>query len=332
VYLGTSVTFNDNLSKLPHANEWKLGITIQNARMGGGQTMYIHIWVKTRDQLRPQQKVHLPPRIDLCGDGILKVTVEMGSYDVMVAEPGCVGEKKTEYRADSSHWRGRLCCAGNVDNLKTFRWVMVFGGVNVFDSKADWFIAKHMGHSLTEGVGERIVGPFSNKYTKGFNGSVWEIGLGMIAQRHRKGEEQIEEQVGANNNSPPQKSTRINDMIYAANRRFNTALCSVPLNNSKRKYGPTVEGQATAYIRAPDCDRVSSLDKELNKESAVSFIVDAPIEVAHALFYPGDAIAHYANGDREMAVFGGAFFFTDTGEEFAVLRRCLWDPARNDTE
>jgi hypothetical protein len=291
--------FEENLADAPRAQEWKLGLSMCNAHQGNRGTTAVHIWVKTKDQLRIQEKV--PPWIDLGGGGILRMTVELGAYDVMVAEPGCVAEKDREYRADTSYWRSRLCCGGDVDNPKQFRWVMVFGGVGVFDSMANWFIAEHMGHSLTEGVGERIVGPFSNKYTKTFDGSVWEIRLGMIAQRHRKGEEQ-------NDNSSPQQSKRIAKMIFAAKRRSRTPMCTVPLQNMH------VPATQTGRIAV---EHLKHVDYNI---AGVGFLLNVPIELPHALLYPGDVVVYYTDGFREMGVFGGALFVKKTGEEFAVIR------------
>jgi hypothetical protein len=72
--------FDQNLSDLPHAEEWKLGMTFANSRQAGGARTMIYIWVKTVDDLRPQQQVQLPLRRGYrdFGDGeILRMTVKM---------------------------------------------------------------------------------------------------------------------------------------------------------------------------------------------------------------------------------------------------------------
>jgi hypothetical protein len=118
----------------------------------------------------------------------LRVCVEGGAYDVMVANVGFVGEKDREFRSDTSYWRSRLCC-GSVDDLKSFDFILVFGRVQNFDLGGDWFVADFLWHRLVQyrRANTVTVGPYSNGYTKMFDGcTLWEMAIGKVRKRHNK--------------------------------------------------------------------------------------------------------------------------------------------------
>ena len=108
----------------------------------------------------------------------------------MVAEVGEVGEKGTEYRANSDYWKGRLCLAGNTSQPREYDYVMCFGGVNVPMVDADWFVARFKSSRLrtytTTTTTTTTVGPYTNGAKKSFTGDVWEIELGVVVSNHKK--------------------------------------------------------------------------------------------------------------------------------------------------
>ena len=119
----------------------------------------------------------------LCS-GRLSVCVEGGSYEVMVAEVGETGEKRKEYRTNSSYWRSRFCVKGDLGLPRAYREIVVFGGVRCPTWDAAWFVAKVTGIGL-ESLPGGWVGPFSNGYTKEFSSpEVWVVSLGIITQKH----------------------------------------------------------------------------------------------------------------------------------------------------
>ena len=89
-------------------------------------------------------------------------------------------------------------------------------------------------------------------------------------------------------------------------------MCTVSMN-SKSKQKPLVTG----FIKIADVDKVDT------KNPAFGFLVNAPIEVPYALFFPGDVVFHTTNGSPEKGMFGGAIFLKDSGEEFAVIRSVI---------
>ena len=120
---------------------------------------------------------------------VLLLTLTAPMYSVMVAEVGEVGEKGTEYRANSDYWKGRLCLAGNTSQPREYDYVMCFGGVNVPMVDADWFVARFKSSRLrtyTTTTTTTTVGPYTNGAKKSFTGDVWEIELGVVVRNHKK--------------------------------------------------------------------------------------------------------------------------------------------------
>ena len=119
----------------------------------------------------------------LCS-GRLSVCVEGGSYEVMVAEVGKTGEKRKEYRANSTYWRSRFCVKGDLGLPRAYREIVVFGGVRCPTWDAAWFVAKVTGIGL-ESLPEGWVGPFSNGYSKEFSSpEVWVVSSRIITQKN----------------------------------------------------------------------------------------------------------------------------------------------------
>ena len=115
---------------------------------------------------------------------MLRVCVDMDVYNVMVAEIGEMGEKRSEYRADTVYWNSRLCLGGDTDRLRAFTCVMVFGGCHCFNNSAAWFIAEYRSHAFCVRTTPLVLGPYSNRCRRVFEGSVWEIKLGKVLNRH----------------------------------------------------------------------------------------------------------------------------------------------------
>ena len=107
---------------------------------------------------------------------VLLICVEGGAFEVMVAEVGEVGEKRDEYRDRKKYWDSRL-------EGKTYKHVMVFGAVSVFSEDAAWVLFEWKGHFVERSGGcGRVVGPYSNNYSKKFSGDVWRIRLGRVVR------------------------------------------------------------------------------------------------------------------------------------------------------
>ena len=136
------------------------------------------------DAVRRDNNVKVTTHLKELCSGRLSVCVEGGSYEVMVAEVGETGEKREEYRTNSSYWRSRFCVKGDLGLPRAYREIVVFGGVRCPTWDAAWFVAKVTGIGL-ESLPGGWVGPFSNGYTKEFSSpEVWVVSLGIITQKH----------------------------------------------------------------------------------------------------------------------------------------------------
>ena len=103
---------------------------------------------------------------------VLKGVFEGGAFDMIGS-----GEKKDDWREDSTYWDSRL-------EGREYDFFKCYHG-NVFDDDLAWVLVEFLGAEKVEVEGgEFVAGPYSNGYTKIIVGDfVWRIRLGSVVEK-----------------------------------------------------------------------------------------------------------------------------------------------------
>ena len=109
------------------------------------------------------------------GERPLRLSVDTKVGEVLWCELGEVGEKKNEFRRRCSHWDTRMQKKPNV--------VIFHIGTHAFDTRFPWLKFSVSSITPEAHVGPHTVGPYSNGYSKVFEGDVWRIRLGKLLAR-----------------------------------------------------------------------------------------------------------------------------------------------------